>query len=820
MVVRQAWSGWRNGEFGVLLAALLVAVLALAGVGSIAQRTTDALAEQSRRLVGGDAAFSSDDGDITPALRDAERLRLRAYRSVELASMVSSTRAAPELGTLKALTTDAPLLGAYTVRTTAGVQHLAQPMAGTVWLSASGAERMQTPLGGAIDVGGRTLALAGIVLEEPDRPINGVELGPRVILPLADVQAAGLLAPGARASWRVAVAGAPAAVAQWVRDREAQRTPGARVETGDDLSPQLRSALERAQRFLSVSLVLTAALAAVAIGMAARQHAERHRQLAAILRSLGARQRVIVGVYVGQLLVLGLLAIVLALLAAWGLQALAGQWIARELGTALPGARVWPLLKGALVGLWILLTFALPPLLALRRISALAVLRSDLRTPSPPALLLFALALTGMLALFWQAAGNATTAAILLGGLLATAALLGVAGAGLAALVARIGRAGSGIVRYALRNLSRRRRLTIAQVVALGISLMALLLLLVRTDVWEQWQATVRGDAPNRFVINVQPDQRASFDAVLARLGVHSVGFAPLIRARYVGPSAQQRGRPAPQGRGARLLDREFNLSTAAALPTGNTLAAGTFWNPRTARGQFSVETRFAEQLHWQLGDRLAFEVGGQRIEGTLTSLRDVRWESFTPNFFVLASPDLARDLPATYITAVKVPVGDTRLATALSQALPNANVIDIDAISAEIRRIGDQAALVIQVVFWFAFLAGCLVFVAAVAATRRERTVELGVLRTLGASSAQLRNAQLVEFGAIGAIAGSIAALAAAGIGTLFAQRVLDLPPTWSATTLLVGAVAGTAAAMLAGWLSMRRHLAASVRDTFGAVG
>ena len=278
-----------------------------------------------------------------------------------------------------------------------------------------------------------------------------------------------------------------------------------------------------------------------------------------------------------------------------------------------------------------------------------------------------------------------------------------------------------------------------------------------------------------------------------------------MIRARYIGQTARQRGRPAPEGRGERLMDREFNLSTADALPAGNTLQAGTFWNAATARNEFSVETKFAEQLRWQLGDTLVFDVAGQRIQGRITSL---------------ASPDLARNLPGTYITAVRVPRGDATLATALSREIPNANVIDIDAVTGEIQRIGDQAAMVIQVVFWFAFLSGCLVFVAAVAATRRERITELGVLRTLGASSAQLRNAQLVEFGAIGAIAGGIAAVAAAGIGTLFAQRVLDLPPTWSGTTLATGALVGTAAAMLAGWLSMRRHLHATVRETLGAAG
>src|SRR5690606_13427928 len=260
MAARQAWQGWRNGEFGVLLAALFVAVLALAGVGSIAQRTTDALAEQSRRLVGGDAAFSSDDGAIDAARAHARELGLRSYRSVELVSMVAARGTAPQLGGLKALAGDAPLLGPYTVRTADGLQRLPRPAAGPLWLSASGAQRLHASPGDSIEVGGRALRLAGIVVEEPDRPLNGVELGPRVILPLSEVEAGGLLGPGARASWRIAVAGPQAAVRAWVQAREADPSPGARVETGDDLSPQLRNALDRAQRFLSVSLVLTAAL--------------------------------------------------------------------------------------------------------------------------------------------------------------------------------------------------------------------------------------------------------------------------------------------------------------------------------------------------------------------------------------------------------------------------------------------------------------------------------------------------------------------------------------------------------------------------------
>ncbi|MDO5610695.1 MAG: FtsX-like permease family protein [Pseudomonadota bacterium] len=818
MAARQTRQGWRNGEFNVLLAALLVAVLALAGVGAIAQRTTDALAEQSRRLVGGDAAFRTDSGDLQHALADAERLGLAAYRSVELSSMLASGNATPQLGTLKALGTDSPLLGPYQVRTADGIEHLTRPAAGSLWLGPDGAERLGVGLGDAVEVGGRGLRLAGIVQEEPDRPIAGVALGPRAILALEEVEASGLLGPGARAEWRLAVAGNPAAISEWVAAREAEHGPGDRVETGDDLSPQLRNALDRAQRFLSISLVLTAALAAVAIGMSARQHAERHRQSAATLRALGAGQREIVGLHVLTLAILGVAAISAALLIAWLLQAIAGSWIAAQLGAALPAARAWPFAQAALTGLWILLTFALPPLIALRRVSALAVLRSDIRTPSPSALVLFGLALAGLLALFWQAAGNPQAALILLGGLIVTTLLLGVAGWLLATLVARIGRRGSGIDRYALLNLARRRRLTIAQVVALGISLMSLLLLvLVRTDVWGQWQANVQGDAPNRFIINVQPDQRPAFDAILQRLDFTAAGLSPLIRARYTGLGPEARGRLPLEGRGERLNDREFNLSTADALPTGNTVSAGKFWQGDAARGEFSVETRFAEDLRWQVGDTLVFDVAGRRIEGTITSLRDVHWESFTPNFFVLASPDLAAELPATWISAVRVPVGDTTLATALTREIPNANVIDIDAITAEIKRIGDQAAMVIQVVFWFAFLSGCLVFVAAVAATRRERVTELGILRTLGATGRQLGRAQWVEFGAIGAIAGSVGAAAAVGIGALFAVQVLELPASFNPVTLAIGIAAGTLAAMLAGWLSMRGYLRATVRETLG---
>jgi putative ABC transport system permease protein len=399
----------------------------------------------------------------------------------------------------------------------------------------------------------------------------------------------------------------------------------------------------------------------------------------------------------------------------------------------------------------------------------------------------------------------------MLAGIAATLAVL----AGLALLlilaVRRLRRRLRGALRYGLANVSRRAGTSIAQIAALGLGLMALLLLtFVRTDLLDRWQVALQADAPNRFIINVQDDQVPSVSEFIARQGLGAPTLFPMVRGRLVTHNGEATsGARYADEEARRRAEREFNLSTAATLREDNKVTAGRFWGAAPTSGtELSVEEGFADQLGWKLGDTVSFDIAGQTLEGRITSLRKVDWESFKPNFFVLVSPGVLQDYAASHITAVRVPPDHPRFTAQLVQAFPNLSVIDIDQVLTQVRSTADQVSTVVQVVFWFSLAAGLLVLMAAVSASQDERLLEGGVMRVLGGSRRQLRAAQASEFAAIGLLSGLVAAIAASVLSGVVAVRVFDLPwqPNW--TLAVVGGALGMLAALIAGLIATRKVL------------
>ena len=407
----------------------------------------------------------------------------------------------------------------------------------------------------------------------------------------------------------------------------------------------------------------------------------------------------------------------------------------------------------------------------------------------------------------------------MLAGIAATFAVLALLAWGLIVAGRRARGRLRGSLRYGLANVSRRAGTSIAQVSALGLGLMALLLLtFVRTDLLDRWQLQLAENAPNRFIINVQDDQVPAVRAFVQAQGLREPVLFPMVRARLVarngkpftGADVADTGNADETGQARRRAEREFNLSTAAQLRDDNTVTSGRFWRADRppASTEFSVEERFAQSLGWKVGDRIGFDIAGQRLDGTITSLRSVEWESFRPNFFVLASPGALNGYPASHITAVSVPSNKPRFTAQLVQRFPNLSVIDVDAVLAQVRATGDQVSTVVQVVFWFSFAAGLLVLMAAISASQDERLLEGGVMRVLGASRRQLRAAQASEFAAIGLLAGLVAASAASVLSGVIATRVFDLPWEANWTLAAVGGALGMLAALAAGLFATRRVL------------
>ncbi|MGH8078011.1 MAG: ABC transporter permease, partial [Lysobacter sp.] len=524
LVWRQLRRDLKAGDIRILLAALTLAVVAVTAVGFVTDRAQRALAIESNRLLGGDAVVRGD-SPFSGAIRAAAMAPgLKRAETVELDSMIRvGDGTNMRLSDLRALGTGFPLRGAFRIAGADQQERDAQiiPQPGTVWMSRAGAETLGAAIGDTVVVGESELRLVALVLQEPDASFNYFNIAPKVFLNLSDLAATGLVQEGSRIGYRIVVAGDAAAVERFVKSVKPVLVRGQRLEIIGESRPEIRSALVRAGRFLGRAAMVSVVLAAVAVAMAARRHSERHLSGAAVMRCLGASQRTLVGIHVGEMMLLGVFASVLGVVFAFGLQWLVGYWLGRSLSLSIPPAGCLPAFQGLGVGMVVLLAFGTPPVLALRRVSAMRVLRRDLDATEPSSWLVALAGLGGMAALLWWKAGSATLGGAMLAGIGITLAVLATLAWLLIVVVRRLRSRLRGSLRYGLANVSRRAGTSIAQVSALGLGLMALLLLtFVRTDLLDRWQKSLAADAPNRFIINVQPDQISPVRAFMAGQGI------------------------------------------------------------------------------------------------------------------------------------------------------------------------------------------------------------------------------------------------------------------------------------------------------------
>ena len=793
--------------------------MAVTAVGFLTDRAERALALEANKLLGGDAVLRADEPVPEHLLQLAQAPGLRHTRTTAFASMISAGEAV-QLGEVRAIGEGFPLRGTFLIQAAEGGPETiaaAVPRPGTAWISRAGAQVMGVGVGDRIGVGTLSLTVAALVVQEPEASLNYLNSGPKVFFNLSQLGESGLVQPGSRITYRLVVAGTPTSVEAFVARTRPLLGRGQRLETAADARPEIRSALDRADRFLGLAALVSVVLAAIAVAMAARRHAARHLAGSAVMRCLGASQRTLVGIHVGELLFLGLFASTVGVLLALGLQAAVGGYLEQVLRVAIPAASWRPALEGLGVGLTVLMAFGLPPVLALRRVPALRVLRRDLDAGEPSAWVVSILGLAGLALLLWWKAGSATLGTAMLGGIAATLAVLGLIAYALVWLLRRVRTRLQGPWRYGLANVSRRPAASIAQIASLGLGLMVLMLLtFVRTDLLSRWQQAMPADAPNRFVINVQQDQVAPVTRQLTAQGVRDPLLFQMVRARLVSMNGKQvtgRDFAARGGRARRLAEREFNLSFGKGIGDDNEVVAGRFWStqapPRAA--EISVEQEFAESLGWKVGDRVGFDIAGQVFEATITSLRRVEWESFRPNFFVVASPGALDGYPASYIGGVHVPkVRAPTLTRDLVRAFPNLTVIDVDAVLDQVRGTVDQVSRVVEAIFYFSLAAGVLVLLASVSASQDERLREAAIMRVLGGTRRQLLLAQASEFTAIGLLTGLVAAIAATVLAGVVAREVFDLPFTADWRLVATSTTLGVVASVAAGMLATRRVLSA----------
>jgi putative ABC transport system permease protein len=579
----------------------------------------------------------------------------------------------------------------------------------------------------------------------------------------------------------------------------------------------MRQTLDRAGKFLNLVSLLAALLSAVAVALAARGFAASHLDDCAMLRVLGQSQRAIARGYILEFTLVGLVASVLGVVIGFIVHFVFIALLAGLVQGGLPPPSAWPVFFGLGMGLTLLLAFGLPPVLQLARVPPLRVMRRDVGGLKPASIGVLAVGIAGFVALLLAASSDLTLGLIAVGGF-----------AGAVLLFAALGFAAVWLLRrsvnettaprwlvLATRQISARPVYAVVQVSALAVGLLALVLLvLLRTDLIGSWRAATPPDAPNRFVINVQPDQSNAFQTALKGAGVKDYDWYPMIRGRLVAINGRDVA-PAdyPEGRARRLIDREFNLSYSATEPAQNIVVGGR-WTP-DEKNAISLEQGIAETLGLKLGDTLRFDIGGMQKDARITSLRKVDWGSMRANFFAMYPVAQMADLPVTFLAAYRAPTGDPGLDNALVREFPNITSVDLSSTLAQVQRVLDQVIRAVQFLFAFTLAAGLVVLFAAVTATREERARDFAVMRALGARSSLLRQVQRAELAGVGLLAGFLASCVAMVVGWALAKYAFDFTWTASLWVPLYGAVAGALLALAAGWWGLRDVLRQPVVET-----
>jgi putative ABC transport system permease protein len=828
MAWRQCWLDFRAGELRLLLMAVVLAVAALTAVGFFADRLQSGLRRDAGQLLGGDWVLRSDHPLPTVYRERAQRDGLEWTESASFPSMARGQGAQGDktrLVAVKAVGAHYPLRGTLSVVIAAGSQAgaVGTPPAGTVWVDTAVIDALGLRIGDSLMLGDATLRVGGTITLEPDRDTGFLSFAPRVMLNQLDLPATGLIQPASRVTYRLLVAapsGDTAALrrfTQWARGElknEGER--GIRIDTLESGRPEMRQTLDRADKFLNLVALLAALLAAVAVAIAARDFAQRRLDDCAMLKVLGLSQGRIAGLYAIEFLLLGLLASVLGVLGGAALHGVFVELLGSLVPASLPAPTVRPALLGLGVGLTLLLGFGLPPVLQLARVPPLRVLRRDMGQPRALSLGVLGAAAVAFGALLMAVARDLTLGWLAVGGFAVALALFALlAGAAvwvLRRVVPRLG--GPDWLLLATRQVAARPGFTMLQVSALSVGLMALaLLVLMRTDLIRSWRQAAPPDAPNRFVISIQPDQSEAFRQALTQAGVTQYDWYPMIRGRLLTINGAPVGpRYADEPEARRLVEREFNLSHAAQMPAHNLLAAGQ-WVPNEPGG-LSVEQGLAERLGLHLGDRLAFDIGGIPKEGRITSVRKVDWGSMRVNFFVMFPEAAMPDLPVSYITAFRAPATrgfDDRL----TNQFPNITLLDISAVLAQVQAVVDQVVQAVEYLFVFSVAAGLAVLFAALGVTREERAHEYAVMRACGASSRLLSRVQRTELLGLGALAGLLATLGAVAIGWALARYVFEFEWTAAPWVPLAGMAVGAVLALAAGWWGLREVLRRPVMET-----
>lgn len=811
---RMLWRDWRGGELTILAIGLVIAVTSITAVGFFTDRIERGLNEQSAELIGADLVISSSRQNVTDHIEDARAQNFQVATTTQFRSIVVSNDRL-QLAEVKAVTEGYPLRGVLRISETAfGMDAVSTdiPASGDIWVEGRLLQMLDLDVGDEVKLGTSTFIIRKVLRYEPDRGGDMFSVAPRVLMNRSDLDATGLVTTGSLVSYRVLISGPRDSIDSYRSAIKDSLQQGEQVLTVEEGRPELNTALDRAQQFLGLAALISVLLAGVAVATVAYRFTSRHLDTGAMLRCLGTSQQTVIQLFTLEMVWLSLLAssvgCILGLLTQFVITELLDQLVLAHL----PPPSFKAVILGYATGIVMLTGFAIPPLLSLKRVPPLRVLRKDVAVNPVRGWVIYLAVIACMsLLLYWQI-GDIKLVATVLAGIITTLAVLAVSAYALIMVLNRLrGRVGVAW-RFGLANIARRPASSVIQIVAFGLGIMVMLLLsTVRSDLLDDWQHSLPENAPNHFIINVQPDQVAGISEFFNQQGVSETRLYPMVRARLVEINGMKVSTSDyDTERAKHMITREFNLSWAETMQHDNRLVAGSWWDRQDfGKPLLSLEARLAKTLGIKMNDVLGFDINGTVVDFTISSLRSVDWDTFNINFFTVIPPGVLEDKPSTWVTSVYLDSEKRQQLGELVARFPNITLIDIDTIMQRVRNIMDRVTLAVEFIFLFTILAGLAVLYAAIQANQDERRFENAVLRTLGARRKTLILGLFAEFATLGALSGLLAGLSATSLAWLLAENIFKFDYQFDISVALTGVLSGTLIVVVAGLLGTRSVLA-----------
>ena len=811
---QQLFSQYKSGDLRVLLFALVLAVTSITAVNFFTNRIALHLNSEGGLLLGGDLVVLSDHAIPSSYNALAKQYGLQTSTTLEFSSMAINNDK-NQLAEVKAISEGFPLRGDLGVQFALDKPALSVqiiPKKGEVWIEPRLANAINVQLGDQLELGASAFKISGILAREPSRGGDMFSFAPRLMMNSADVAATELLQFGSRVKYQLLVAGEPKKVQQFLENITPQLQRGERVQDVKNARPEIKSALDKAETFLGLSAMVSVVLSVVAMLLASAPFVARNLETAALLRCFGASKTTIQNIMLQQTALLALIGGVLGCILGFLVQAILAYFAGRLFLEALPAPNYLPVLIGMVTSFAILFSMMWPHIQAIKNVPTMRILRIDVEAkPSkiwmnylPVALIIAALIL-------WLAKTLQLAGAFLVG-VFSICLLAGLLAYAMSNTLFKISqKTSNNAVSLGLANLKRRMGLTIAQIIGFSLGAMVLMLLLMtKNDLMQSWQSSLPADAPNRFIINIQPAQVPQVKDFIKNIGVQSPQVFAMIRGRLVAKNSQTiTANSFENERSKRLVAREFNLSSATVMQADNKLLQGRWWRADEAGTPLlSIEEDIAQALDIKIGDTLTYDIAGSKITLTVSSIRKVEWDSMRANFFAVTPPQTLAKFPASYMTAFYLPKNQDNALNLLLQKFPNFTVIDVASLMNQVREIMQKMSLAIGFVFTFCIIAGLVVLYAALVATREARIKESAMLRVLGASRRQAALAMLTEFACIGAVAAMVAIIVASSLAYYLSRFVLDIPYQFNVSLALSALLAALILVPLAAWWAIRGYL------------